>query len=467
MAGRPVPVSGGSSGLLYGMITFAILTVACLGLFIFQLTKNKAAEDRVQSAERQAERYGRPPAYYQDEATARHSTVFAVMAGDISDVAMLVTGASEDVGATMLNKSRRVLGGLANRHDGIGETATLLQALRTLDESYVSELRRADSLAADLEVVTSEKVALTGQLKSTRDEFEAQVAALGEQLKQSQEEKLDALAQKDGQLQELQGSLDSAEQQLQTSRRENSNSVRDLEIELGQAHSMVEELQKKIQEIKPDSFDPNAILTSADGRILRAIPGSDVVYVNLGVTDKIKPGMGFEVYSQAALAPSGLRGKASIEVVTVMDDTAECRVTRRESGKPIMEGDIIVNVAFERNRRPKFVVRGDFDLDFDGLVDPTGVEQIITIIRQWGGQIADDLDESVDFVIVGLPPGGASFDIDESASALVRDQAVRREFERSRFRLLIDRAQKMYIPVITQNQFLFLSGYAGDGSAVR
>ncbi len=467
MAGRPVTVSGGSSGLLYGMITFAILTVAALGLFIFQLTKNKAAEDRVQTAERQADRYGRPPAYYQDEATARRSTVFAVMAGDISDVAGLVTGVPEDVGATVLRKSGRVLADLAKRHDDIGETATLLQALRSLDASHGSELRRADALAADLEVVRGEKDSLTSQLKSTREEFEAQVAALGEQLKQSQEEKRDALAEKDGQHQELQASSDAAEQQFQTSRRESSNEVRDLEIELGQAQSLAEELQKKIQEIKPDSFDPNAILTSADGRILRAIPGSDVVYVNLGLTDKVKPGMGFEVYSQAVLAPSGLRGKASVEVVTVMEDTAECRVTRRQAGKPIMEGDIVVNVAFERNRKPKFVVRGDFDLDFDGLVDPAGLEQIIGIIRQWGGQIADDLDESVDFVIVGLPPGGASFDVDESASALVRDQAIRRELERSRFRSLIERAQKMFIPVITQNQFLFLSGYAGDGGTIR
>ena len=43
MAGRPFG-QGGQSGLLYGVVVFAIISAASIGVFIFQLTKNKAAE---------------------------------------------------------------------------------------------------------------------------------------------------------------------------------------------------------------------------------------------------------------------------------------------------------------------------------------------------------------------------------------------------------------------------------------
>jgi hypothetical protein len=283
----------------------------------------------------------------------------------------------------------------------------------------------------------------------------------------TQKEKMDAVEQKDTQLREMQATLDATEAQLQTCKREGTREAREKDIEIGRLGTLIAELQKQIQSLKPGSFDPNAILTSADGRILRAIPGSDVVYVNLGAADRIKPGMGFEVYSPTRETSGGLRGKASLEVVTVMEETSECRVTRRVPAQPIIEGDIVVNIAFERNRQPKFVVRGDFDLDHDGVIDFNGVEQVMGIIRQWGGQVVDDLDESVDFVVIGLPPAGPGFGPEEKVSDVVRDQAVKKELERSRFRALVERAQKMFIPVITQNQFLFLTGYAGDSVAAH
>ena len=193
-----------------------------------------------------------------------------------------------------------------------------------------------------------------------------------------------------------------------------------------------------------------------------------MVYVNLGAADKIKPGMGFEVYSPTREASADLRGKASLEVVTVMDDTAECRVTRRVPRQPIIEGDIVVNIAYERNRKPKFVVRGDFDLNYDGVIDYNGMDEVTALIRQWGGQVVDDLDESVDYVVIGLPPAVAECRRPRARPATVaRDQAQQKELERSHFRALVERAQKMFIPVITQNQFLFLTGYAGDTTVVQ
>jgi len=468
MAGRPFASRGGQVGLLYGLIAFAVVSVASLGLFIFQLTKNKKYASDYQAAQRKLEDYGNPPPYYSNEATARKTKVFAAMSDDLHRLTKRVTGVEEDVGAAVLAQADQAADGLAARLPGvINKGDALLPALTNLGELFAQEKATREALGRQVQDLQRDKAALTEQLKSVQEQFGAQVAGLGGQLRQAQEEKLTALQQKDAQFREVQSALDASEGQLQTLKREGNTLVRDKDIEIGQLKTVVDDLQKKIQALKPGGFNPNAILTKADGRILRAIPGSDVVYVNLGAADKIRPGMGFEVYSPNREASSDLRGKASLEVVTVMEDTAECRVTRRTPLQPILEADIVVNIAYERNRAPKFVVRGDFDLNYDGVIDYDGVEEVTALIRQWGGQVVDDVDESVDYVVIGLPPAVPSAGAEAKASEVVRDQAQQKELERSRFRALVERAQKMFIPVITQNQFLYLTGYAGDATVTQ
>jgi hypothetical protein len=468
MAGRPLGSRGGQPGLLYGLIAFAAVSVASLGLFVFQLTKNKAAESRAKTAEDQINALGTPTPYYKNEASARKTKVFAVMAEDLKKVAGRVTGAPEDVGAAVLAKADQVMVSAAARMpDVISPDDALLPALINLSAAFGQERSTREALARQVQDLQGERAALTEQLKLAQDQYNAQVANLGEQLRQAQDDKTTGLQQKDGQLRELQTALDAAEAQLQTFRREGSALAREKEIEIGQLRTVVEDLQRQILSLKPGAFDPNAILTKADGRILRAIPGSDIVYVNLGAADRIRPGMGLEVYSPARESSADLRGKASLEVVTVLEETSECRVTRRVPVQPILEGDIVVNIAFERGRQPRFVVRGDFDLNYDGIIDFNGVDEVTALIGQWGGQVVDELDESVDYVVIGLPPGGLSPGSEERVSPVVRDQMQQRELERSRFRDLVERAQKMFIPVITQNQFLFLTGYAGDTEVVQ
>ncbi|MCK4340162.1 MAG: hypothetical protein KAY37_00375 [Phycisphaerae bacterium] len=465
MAGRPVSVQSSQTALLSWVIVFAILMVASLVLFILQLTDNKAAKNEARRATQKAEFHGRPAQYYEDEARSRKTNVFATMNSDLRLVAGLVS-APDDVGTSVHAKYERTMDDVAARTP-INPDLTLLSAVTTLADLYEDERARADATQSRADELQREKDNMTAQLKTTRDEFEAQVASLSERLQQNEEEKNTALRQKDVQLHELQASVNALEQQLQKIKREGNVVVRDKDVEIGHLETQVATLQKQIQALKPTTFDPNAILTKADGRILRAVPGSDIVYINVGAADRIKVGMGFEVFSRSREASDGLRGKASLAVATVMEGTAECRVTRRNARRPIIEGDIVVNIAFERDRKPKFVVRGEFDLDYDGVPDAYGRKEVASLVRQWGGQVVDELDESVDFVVIGQSPSGPRFDDKTVVSDIVRDQARRKELAGLQFVRLLDRAASMYIPVITQNQFLFLTGYAGDGTVAR
>ncbi len=464
MAGRPASIQS-RSPLLYWLITFVILWVITLALFVLQLTSNAALLNRAQLAEKKAADFGAPEAYYRDEAAARKTNVAAVMTDDIRKLAARVTGVPTDVRATVEEKVGEKMAVIAADSGGrINPGDDLVSVLSRLNRMFTDARAEAESNARAKRDLEADKRNLTEQLKAAADTFEQQVKELNQRLTTAREEHLAALKQKDDQLAEMEEQIKSLTTQVVSMEREGTTLAREKDIEIGRLSNFVEDLQAQVRDLKPATFNPRAILTKADGRVLRAVPGSDVVYVNLGERDRIRVGMGFEVFSPTNRRSDELRGKASIEVVHVMEETAECRITRRNPADPLIEGDIVVNIAYERDRKPKFVIRGVFDLDYDGVPDATGREQIEAMIRQWGGQVVAELDETVDYVVVGQAPrvpaalGGAASDI-------VRDQMQARAGQMETFRAEIDQATRMYIPVITQNQFLFLLGYAGGAQA--
>lgn len=457
MAGRPVSVSAAPSGLLYGVITFAILFMVALGLFIFMLVNYSDARQQAESARLRMQGFGNPPSYYADEAKARNSNVFAVVDEDLRRLAKLVSGNAEAVGPTVVDTSDKLLADVASRYsDTINPSDTLLTVITKLDNELAAARSASKAAEAAQADARAQNEALTAQLKSQKDEFEAQVQQIGQQLEQARSDMQTALQEKDTQINDLQTSLGARETQLQKLDREGNVKVRDLEITIGQQQNLIADLRGQIKVLKPTALDPDAILKQADGKILRAVPGSEVVYIDLGAKEEIKVGMGFEVFERTPSGGAELRGKASIQVMTIMQDTAECRVTRGTPGRPIVEGDIIVNIAYDQERKPKFVIRGDFDLNYDGKVDADGLNEVAAMVRQYGGQVVDELNETVDYVIIGRAPFVPEMPDGRPTTDIVRDQRQQRAFEASQFADIVSRAQQMYIPVITQSQFLFL-----------
>lgn len=461
MAGRPAARGGGLTGLHYGLITFVALTVAALAGFIFSLTNLKRAQDEAAAANRRLAAYGNPPAYYADEAAARSGgRVFDVIRDDLRTLATAATGQPEAVGVAVKREVETVLSAIEQRHPGtVTQSMPLLAAVREMDRALTAAKESAAAVQTELKDVQAEKEALAQQMNSVREEFAAQVAELGKRVEQIEREKAEALAAKDAQYEEARVALETLTEERNRDRVEVRRSQEERDIEMARLRSQIEAQQEKIGQLEPSGFDPDAILTKADGRILQAVPGSDLVYINLGEQHRLRSGMGFEVYSRTREVPRSLRGKASIEIVAVMDSTAEARVVRSTPGQPIIEGDLIVNIAYERNRQPKFVIRGEFDLNYDGEVDFDGMEKIAAMIRRWGGQVVDELDESTDFVIVGQAPHVPIIQDPSLASLQVRDQAQTKALARGAFEDLVNRANSLFIPVLTQNQFLLLAGY--------
>jgi hypothetical protein len=464
MAGRPVAVrTAGGGGLLYGLITFVIISVVALGGMIFALTNVKQAEDDAARLRARLDQIGEPSAYYRDEASARRTKAVTVLESDLGDLAKLVTGNPQMVRPAISEEARRLLSGAAKVHDGVvREGSSLFDALRALEAELTNSKKQIGELRGLVSALEAERDGLVAGLKAARDEYQASVEELRNDLLQTEKDKTDAIAAKDAQLQALEASVTGRTEELNRERSQATSRRQEYEIALMRQQNQMSDMRKQLEGLRGDVFNPEEILRKADGRVLRAIPGSDVVYVNVGSRDGARPGLGFEVYSEQPDPGQTVRGKASIEIVSTTPTTAECRVTRSTAGQPIIEGDLIVNVTFERNYKPKFVVRGSFDLNYDGIVDSQDAERIAAMIRDWGGQVAPDLDETTNYVVIGVAPFVPHAPPGRTLSPVVQVQMEHQEMARRQFTDLIERARAMSIPVITQSQFLFLTGYTGS-----
>lgn len=465
MAGRPAAARGGN-GMMYGLVSFAILAVAGLGAFIWQLTLNKKLQDDADRAQKLARDYGTPPAYYNNEKTVRKaSSVFAVMNEDMSNLAQLVCGVKDAVYPAMRDQANQIRAEIAAQAaDAINPNDTLFTVIQRLFRTLMDDRRTLAQVQQEAEALKAENMQLAGGVKEARDRFEQQIADLKAQVEQLQSEKATALAEKDQQLSERQAQIDSMTEESGRQRQAQQRADTETRILVERLEKQISQLQDKLRIYNPSGFTADDILTKSDGQVLRAIPGSDVVYINLGSRDRIRPGLTFEVFSPGATVAGGFRGKASISVSNMQETTAECRVTRQAPNRPILEGDIIVNIAYERNRKPRFVAIGEFDLNYDGAGDPDGVEKISAIIGDWGGQISETVDETTDFLVVGIGPGTRPLATDRGRKTDVVEAIKElRSEQREAWENAVRTAHDWNIPVLTQNQFLFLTGYTGIG----
>jgi hypothetical protein len=188
----------------------------------------------------------------------------------------------------------------------------------------------------------------------------------------------------------------------------------------------------------------------------------NVVFINRGRNDHVLLGLTFEVYSRKTGVVSDdtgeLRGKGTVEVISVSENSSVCRVVRVTRGQAIVEGDLIANVVYDPNITFKFHVHGDFDIDNVGQVSEVDRRRIETMIEEWGGKLTRQLTYDVDFLVLGRDPALPERPEDQlDPVAMQRYAADQKRFET--YQELIGEAKALKIPVLNQNRFLVLIGY--------
>jgi hypothetical protein len=179
----------------------------------------------------------------------------------------------------------------------------------------------------------------------------------------------------------------------------------------------------------------------ADG-IIGATGLNQTYYINLGVSDKVVPGMTFEVYEARATLPSvetyssnNPGSKGWIEVVSMGNGSSECRVKSAVAGvAPPKQGDQIFNFVFERGRQNHFGVIGDFSIDRETL---TG------LIWRWNGVVDEGVSAQTNYLILGSTPN---------------DAAAQQRYDAAR-----SQAEQLKIPVVNEERFNLLIRHYDPG----
>lgn len=129
-----------------------------------------------------------------------------------------------------------------------------------------------------------------------------------------------------------------------------------------------------------------------EGRLLEVNPTSPHVIISLGASDRVVPGLIFEVfqYDRGRYIEKGM-----VEVVQTQAQIATARVLSVKDPRkmPLSKNDYIGNPVFSTRRPKVFVVSGEFKTH--------NKEDLEMFIRQTGGIVREKLSPGVDILVAG------------------------------------------------------------------
>ena len=396
------------------------------------------------------------------EARPGGPTVVGLLEGARRDMASLATGDDTDDVETVRRKRDQLAEAMASDRlvPDADEYADLsfLEGMTMLYEAYKAEsaLRReAENRVEQLDGEVAKLVDLNAEQKN---DFDARAAEFSDRLAQIEADRTAFRTERNEAVAELQRQFE--EQRAQADA--------DITAERAQSADLqraLEELRKRFvsqQEKFGDLLIGPAELATArqpDGRILTAIPGDEVVYVDLGQEDGLTLGVQFSVYSPETGIPVDGKGKAQLEVVSIAPSSAECKILKVAQNAVILEGDLIANPIYDPRRPLTFLTVGEFDLDRDGDSDPDGRATIESLITDWGGVVTTELTALTDFVVVGAAPARPRTAREASPERRDDGGAIQQEWDR--YMNTLASARSLSVPVMSQDVFLNFLGYGG------
>jgi len=181
-----------------------------------------------------------------------------------------------------------------------------------------------------------------------------------------------------------------------------------------------------------------------------------VIYIDLGEKQGIQTGIRFAVIEATQRSQANPSIKGVLEVTNVGDMTSECRVVASAPGNPVLKGDLLINLVYDRELKLNFFVMGDFDVNDDGFIDPNGAEKVAEIITSAGGKVSRQLSPTVNFVVQGAAPEAPKL-----AAGATPTPAEAKQIKRAReYADHIDQIKALAIPVISAETFLKYTGYS-------
>ena len=478
----PISPQGSRTGLVTFLVIFVILFVTTTILWIYEGAERRNRDDRIADYEKDYNNVvdkatiGGPEvqallqARDQNPAYANMSAMQIALA---QRGALAKAIAGRDAPQPTIEKTMAEAIARATQPDvtaanaRVTKTDPLANIVRTFADRLAQLNGERDALAKQVEAAKGETQQVIAQRDALLKQKDAEIAAVTQKMQQEMAQLATYRQQNEGTVSAIRESSNTTLGQAQAQNEQLTAQLNQANATIKQQSQQIDALSIKLKGIR---VNPNeATVQKADGTIVR-LPSKDLAIIDLGNGDQIVQGMTFEVYDKnigiPALGADGTRpdempkGKASLEVMKILPSHSECRILRKEPGQPLVEGDLIVNLVYDRTQKYNFVVYGDFDMDNDGRSSPGDAEVIRRLITQWGGNVVNEVNVNTDFVVMGIEPKVEAAPPQDDAVAQAAYQRAVQELDR--YLAVRTNAVSLNIPILNQNRFLNFVGYASQ-----
>ncbi len=329
---------------------------------------------------------------------------------------------------------------LMNQLDNSGNT-DLIAETQQLTDLYNQDM---GLYSPEQEGVDENYRGLVAAVIAANNEHHANTAVLNNNLLEAEQKLRSGLAAKDKELEEKDGQLTSARDDLTKERSAHDttraelgdkldvaeSAVKTLSTQLSSAEGALDQEKKRFESeltarnaridgLKLDIEELTRTETDvADGQVASVSPILGKVIINLGYADNLQPNQNFAVYDQSKTVFKNGEDKARIQVTRILDaHLAEARILESQDITPILTRDFIVTTTWDPGYSVPIALVGTIDLDGDGRSD---LERLISIVEQNGGQVVayhDDegnvfgeIDENTRLFVKGDDPLGKQVD---------------------------------------------------------
>ncbi|KAA5543661.1 hypothetical protein FYK55_10675 [Roseiconus nitratireducens] len=270
--------------------------------------------------------------------------------------------------------------------------------IRTQAETDIDAARTAQQKAE------TERENLAKELADEQSQF----ATYRNDMLQKMEQAKDSKTKSERRLQELQRQAGSERNQLTQKAQLLENTIETQKLELNRLRS--------------DRFE------NVQGEIRYVLRGGNIVSINLGSADALRPGITFGVIDRDETSRlQDANVKASIQVTKIRGPhLAEARVVAQPAiGNPIIEGDGVYSPFWAPGRTVRIALAGDIDIDGDdrpdnealeGMIQAAGAEVAARVLPS--GEIEGNLDAGVRFMVVGETPDLGGQNEEQAASEI-------------------------------------------------
>ena len=331
------------------VIVMSIVSVVCLGAMAFVIFSNGTSAKTVEGA---YEREQKAQASLREESTRRQLLESMIGVGkpipetEFQQMKTQVT-ADENLNAAIktFQNNMELLGPTASERSYSKLATTLMSELRARNQQLLTSREKEAIPKEEFDLkLAQETKAREAEKQNAMDlsiKLDKELVKYAEDIKSQQEKWDKEVAEKNKAFLSVQKRARDAE----TSRDESVKKVADLQKTL-------DGVVRKLEEIKGEDFQ------YAQGEITQVTNGGDLVWINLGKINGLRPGVSFRVIDGDVSRVADAKVKARIEVIQSEDRISRCRVLSDRAPTTILRGDKIYSPAWSPGKVVEFALVG-------------------------------------------------------------------------------------------------------------